>query len=318
MTRHLVTGCAGFIGSHLAEALIDAGHEVVGVDAFTDYYGRDRKQANLERLADEPHFRLVEADLASTPLEPLLEGVGGIFHLAGQPGVRQSWGDDFATYLRDNIRATQRVFEAAVARDVRVVFASSSSIYGDAEHYPTREDMPPRPLSPYGVSKLACEHLAHSYAAVHDLDAISLRYFSVYGPRQRPDMAFDRIASCLLEGRTFRLMGSGHQVRDFTYVDDVVDATMTAMERGGGGATYNVGGGSPTSLRDAISLCESICGRRLRIDRCPTATGDPPRTAADTSRIAADTGWQPHTSLEGGLAAQLAWRSARTPQPVGT
>lgn len=316
MSRYLVTGCAGFIGSHLAEALIEHGHEVVGVDAFTDYYRRELKLANLERLADEPHFELVEADLACAPLEPLLDGVSGICHLAGQPGVRQSWGDGFERYLRDNLHSTQRLFEAASGLAVRVVFASSSSVYGDAESYPTHEAVRPLPLSPYGVTKLACEHLARSYGAVQGLHAVSLRYFSVYGPRQRPDMAFDRIASCLYGGRAFPLMGTGRQVRDFTYVGDVVEATVAAMERAPAGATYNVGGGSPTSLRDAIRLCESIAERRLRIDRVPAANGDPPRTAADTSRIAADIGWQPRTALADGLASQLAWKSSHLTQPV--
>lgn len=307
MSRYAVTGCAGFIGSHLTEALLDRGQEVVGVDSFTAYYARERKVSNLSSVRDAAGFTLIEDDLSTRPLVPLISGVDGVFHLAAQPGVRESWGDGFTAYLRDNLHATQRVFQAAAECQVRVVFASSSSVYGDAESYPTHEDVRPLPLSPYGVTKLACEHLAQSYVAGMGLDVVCMRYFSVYGPRQRPDMAFQRLIAALLDGQPFPLLGTGRQVRDFTYVGDVVAATLSAMEHGRPGCIYNVGGGSPTSLVDAIRICERVTGRRAILEREPAARGDARRTTADVSRIGSELGWRPRTSLPDGLAKQVAW-----------
>ncbi|MGH3005918.1 MAG: NAD-dependent epimerase/dehydratase family protein [Gaiellaceae bacterium] len=306
MRRYLVTGSAGFVGSHLAEALLERGHEVVGVDAFTDYYAREVKEANLERARARPGFTFAERDLADGELEPLVEGVDGVFHLAAQPGVRGSWGGTFAIYVRENILATQRLFEAAARANVRVVMASSSSVYGNAEAYPTREDASPRPVSPYGVSKLACESLAQTYSDSFGLEVVALRYFTVFGPRQRPDMAFSRIISALLGGGPFRVFGTGEQSRDFTYVDDAVTATLAAMNGGQGSTVYNVGGGSETTLGEVIALCEGMVGRRLALRHEQAAAGDVRRTAADTSLIRAELGWSPRTSLEEGLAAQLA------------
>jgi nucleoside-diphosphate-sugar epimerase len=307
MSRYAVTGCAGFIGSHLTEALLDRGQEVVGVDSFTAYYARERKESNLSSVRDAAGFTLIEDDLSTRPLMPLISGVDGVFHLAGQPGVRESWGDGFTAYLRDNLQATQRVFQAAAECRVRVVFASSSSVYGDAESYPTHEDVRPLPLSPYGVTKLACEHLAQSYVAGMGLDVVCMRYFSVYGPRQRPDMAFQRLIAALLDGQPFPLLGTGRQVRDFTYVGDVVAATLSAMELGRPGCIYNVGGGSPTSLLGAIRICERVTGRRVILEREPAARGDARRTTADVSRIGSELGWRPQTPLPDGLAKQVAW-----------
>ena len=299
------------MGSHLAEALLERGHHVVGIDAFTDYYARGVKEANLERARARSGFTFVERDLADGELEPLFEGVDGVFHLAAQPGVRGSWGDTFAIYVRANILATQRLFEAAARAKVRIVMASSSSVYGNAEEYPTREDTSPRPVSPYGVSKLACESLAQTYSECFGLGVVSLRYFTVYGPRQRPDMAFSRIISALLGGDPFRVFGTGEQSRDFTYVDDAVAATLAAMNGGPGSAVYNVGGGSETSLGEVVALCERMAGRRLEVRHEPSAAGDVRRTAADTGLIRAQLGWTPQTSLEEGLTAQLeAARSA--------
>ncbi len=306
MPRYLVTGCAGFVGSHLAEALLGRSHEVVGVDSFTDYYAREVKEANLEQARPRPGFAFVEHDLADGELEPLLEGVDGVFHLAAQPGVRGSWGGTFAIYVRENILATQRLFEAAAQANVRIVMASSSSVYGNAEQYPTRENTSPRPVSPYGVSKLACESLAQTYSECFGLEVVALRYFTVYGPRQRPDMAFSRIISALLEGRPFRVFGTGEQSRDFTYVDDAVAATLAAMNGGQGRTVYNVGGGSETTLAEVVALCERLVGRRLELRHEPAAAGDVRRTAADTSLIRAELGWSPRIPLEEGLAAQLA------------
>jgi len=310
MSRHLVTGCAGFIGSHLCEALVADGHVVVGVDAFTDYYDRDVKERNINALRDADAFELVEADLVEADLDELLDGCDGVFHLAAQPGVRGSFGATFARYTRDNILATQRVFEATAAAGVRAVWASSSSIYGDAATHPTPEGTRPAPISPYGVTKLTCEHLAGAYAVSAGLDAVAMRYFTVYGPRQRPDMAFTRILRTLTTGGTFRVFGTGTQSRDVTYVADAVAATIAAMELGVPGAAYNVGGGSETSLAEAIALCERLAGRTLDVVHEPVATGDVRRTSADTSRAAGDLEWAPRMDLEEGLQNHLAWAAA--------
>src|SRR5262245_48889529 len=244
VSTYVVTGCAGFIGSHLSTALLNRGETVIGVDAFTDFYSREVKEENIESLRGHPGFRLLIADLNEIEIEDLIADAAGVFHLAAQPGVRGSWGDSFQVYARDNITATQRVLEAASRRNIRVVFASSSSVYGKAESYPTAEDVRPDPVSPYGVTKLTCENLARAYGLDFDLDSVALRYFTVYGPRQRPDMAFSRLISAVLNGHEFSIFGDGRQSRDFTYVDDAVSATLLAMELGATGAIYNVGGGS--------------------------------------------------------------------------
>ena len=295
--RFVVTGAAGFIGSHLAEALVGRGDDVVAVDAFTDYYDPALKEENAAGLD------VVRADLAEETLD--LEGVDGLFHLAGQPGVRASWGDDFGLYVRRNVLATQRLLEAAVPAGIRVVFASSSSIYGDAEAYPTSEETEPRPISPYGITKLACEHLLHAYRA----DAVTLRYFTVYGPRQRPDMFFTRVLNALADGSELALYGDGSASRSFTYVADAVEATIAAMERGSG--VYNVGGGSETTVSEAIALAERISGGTLDVRRVEAQAGDVRRTRADIERIRADLGWEPRTALEEGLRAQWDWASSR-------
>ena len=287
---------------------------MVGVDAFTDYYPRVIKESNVEAARKNPGLSVVEADLAEAMLAPLLDGVDGVFHLAAQPGVRGSWGDSFAVYVRDNILATQRLFEAAALVGTRVVVASTSSVYGNAETYPTREDTFPRPISPYGVTKLACESLARAYSECFGLETVVLRYFTVYGPRQRPDMAFARIISALLEERPFHVFGSGEQSRDFTYVADAVAATVAAMEAGRPGRIYNVGGGSEATLNEVIGLCEHLAKRHLAVRSEPPAAGDVRRTAADTSLIRSELGWSQRTSLEEGLAAQLAAAQATTLQ----
>lgn len=307
MSRYVVTGCAGFIGSHLVDVLVTRGDEVVGIDAFTDYYARETKERNLAPLRESGRFTFVEADLVEEPLEGHVEGAAGVFHLAAQPGVRGSWGESFARYVRDNLLATQRLLEGSAAAGARVVFASSSSIYGNAEAYPTPEGARPQPISPYGVTKLGCEHLAAAYASQAGADLIVLRYFTVYGPRQRPDMAFARIVRALATGTEFHVFGDGGQSRDVTYVGDAVEATLAAMGRAPAGAVYNVGGGTEASLADAIEILERLAGRRLDTRYEPVAAGDVRRTSADTSRIRSELGWAPATSLEQGLAAQLAW-----------
>jgi UDP-glucuronate 4-epimerase len=311
-SAYLVTGAAGFIGSHLCEALLERGDRVVGIDAFTDYYARSDKEANLGGLRERPGFELVEADLNSADLASLIDRTDGTFHLAGQPGVRGSFGETFSTYLSDNLMATQRVFETAGRAGKRVVYASSSSVYGNAKSYPTTERSPVRPVSPYGVTKLCCEHLADSYADVLDLDAIGMRYFTVYGPRQRPDMATERICRALLTGDRFEVFGTGEQSRDVTYVLDAVSATMALMDRAPGRGVYNIGGGSETTLREIIETCERLSGRRLDVSYGEPAAGDVRRTAADCSLIREHTGWQPRVTLDEGLQAQLD-RVAATP-----
>jgi len=303
--RYVVTGAAGFIGSHLAEALAAEGHEVVGVDSFTDYYDPELKEQNAAGLD------IVRADLAEDPLGELFAGAEGVFHLAGQPGVRASWGHDFEHYVRRNLLATQRVLEAAADMGVRVVFASSSSVYGDAERYPTPENAVPQPLSPYGITKLACEHLVRAYVRSGGLEAIVLRYFTVYGPRQRPDMAFTRMLHALAEGGAFEVYGDGSQSRGFTYVADAVAATVQAMGRAPAGAVYNVGGGSEASMLEAIAAAEQISGRTLEMRFLPVAVGDVRRTAADTTWIREALGWIPQVSLHDGLRAQWEWASSR-------
>ena len=300
--RYVVTGAAGFIGSHLLRALLERGDDAVGWDAFTDYYDPALKEKNARGLPVE------RVDLAEDELE--LDGFEGVFHLAGQPGVA-SFGGVFPVHVRQNMLASQRLFEAAAARNVRVLFASSSSVYGDAAAYPTPEDMIPRPLAPYGITKLACEHLARAYGSEFGLDVVTVRYFTIYGPHQRPDMAFTRMVSCLAEGRPFELYGDGTQSRSFTYVADAVEATLAAMERAGSAATYNVGGGTEVSMLEAIETLGRIAGRRLEVVRFPRREGDAARTAADTTRIRAELGWSPVTPLETGLAAQWRWAADR-------
>ncbi len=310
MPSALVTGCAGFIGSHLTEPLLAAGHTVLGVDCFNDNYARADKHANLVRALDFDGFRLVATDLVSADLDALLEPADVVFHLAGEPGVRASWGQRFDRYTHHNVGATQRLLEAARAHPgLRVVYASSSSVYGDAVSRPTREDTPPRPLSPYGVTKLAAEHLCLLYAAEHGVDTVALRYFSVYGSRQPPDMAFRRFCERALAGAPIELNGDGRQTRDFTYVADIVNATRAAATRGSG--VYNVGGGSSVSLNRALEVLASVAGRPLDVRRGERESGDVLDTGADIGRARTQLGFEPATVLEDGLAAEFAWVSER-------
>jgi nucleoside-diphosphate-sugar epimerase len=308
----VVTGCAGFVGSHLSERLVAEGFRVRGVDAFTSYYPRADKEANLAALAGEPGFELLELDLAAAPLERVVAGADLVFHLAAQPGVRASFGAGFADYVRDNVLATQRVFEAALDHGPRrVVWASSSSVYGDAAEYPCREGVtPPAPRSPYGVTKHTCEDLAEVYRA-RGLEPVGLRYFTVYGPRQRPDMAMRRLCEALLEGTAFLLYGDGSQSRDFTHVSDAVDATIRAGLARRPAPLYNVGGGEAATLAAVIAELESLAGRRAVLDRRDVQAGDVRRTGADT-RLARETlGWKPATALRDGLRSELDWVRAR-------
>jgi UDP-glucuronate 4-epimerase len=300
--RYLVTGAAGFIGSQLLRTLLELGHDATGWDAFTDYYDPALKEENARDLP------VARVDIAEDELD--LAGLDGVFHLAGQPGVA-SFGDVFPVYVRQNVLASRRLFEAAAEAGTRVVFASSSSIYGDAASYPTPEGTIPRPLSPYGITKLACEHLARAYGIEFGLDVVTVRYFTIYGPRQRPDMALTKIVNCLVEGRPFELHGDGAQSRSFTYVDDAVEATVLAMERGDSGGVFNVGGGEEVSMLEAIETLGRLSGRRLELVAAPRRLGDQRRTAADTTRIATALGWTASTPFAEGLAAQWRWAAAR-------
>lgn len=309
--RCLVTGVAGFIGARLAERLVELGHEVLGVDRFTDYYARELKEGNLARLLGEPRFSLSTADLATDDLRPLLSACEVVFHQAAQAGVRPSWGQSFEGYLRDNVLATQRLLEAARAhgRVRKLVYASSSSVYGDAEDVPMHESSRTAPHSPYGVTKLAAEHLCELYRRNFGLPTISLRYFTVYGPGQRPDMAFHRFIAAVLKGEAVRVHGDGEQTRDFTYVSDVVQANVEAME-GGAVGVFNIGGGSRVSLNEALGLLGELAGT-VRVERGEPQAGDVRHTWADTAAARSALGYVPRVPLREGLAAQVAWQSRR-------
>ena len=309
--RALVTGGAGFIGSHLSERLLSQGAEVVAIDCFTDYYPREIKERNLSALRGAPRYQFIEADLNQVELEPHLDRVTHVFHLAAQAGVRKSWGRDFQTYTTLNIDATQRLLEACVGKPIeRLVYASSSSVYGDAVEMPMREDAMVQPVSPYGVTKLAAEHLCNLYHVNHNVKTVSLRYFTVYGPRQRPDMGFNRFFSAILEGRPLAQYGDGLQTRDFTFIADIVTATANAAVRGTPGRVYNIGGGSRVSLRDVFEMLARVSGRPLKVDHQPPQKGDMRDTYADTSRARADLGFEPSVDLETGLAAMFKWMEA--------
>jgi nucleoside-diphosphate-sugar epimerase len=311
--RVLVTGVAGFIGSTLAEALLARGDRVRGVDCFTPYYDRSAKEANLASARSATGFELVEADLRTCDIAPLVDGVDVVFHQAAQPGVRLSWADGFADYDGHNVLATQRLLEAARAAEVqRVVYASSSSVYGNAPAHPTTEDDLPRPHSPYGVTKLAAEHLCNLYAANWGLSTVSLRYFTVYGPRQRPDMAFHRIVEAGLHGSAFPLFGDGSAVRDFTFVDDAVAANLAAADADcAPGTVVNIAGGGSITMTDLLALAGEVIGAPLAIDRQPPQAGDVERTGGTIDRAQRLLGWSPQTSLRDGFAAQVAWHRAR-------
>ena len=316
MPRSIVTGAAGFIGSHLADRLLALGHDVIGVDCFTDYYDRAVKEANIEEARTNARFQLLEDDLVTMDLPALLDGADYVFHQAGQAGVRPSWGAHFAGYLRNNIDATQRLLEAAKDAELtKFVFASSSSIYGDAKELPVTEETIPQPISPYGVTKLAAEHLCSLYAAIDSLPAISLRYFTVYGPRQRPEMAIQHFLSACRNGETVSMFGDGTQTRDFTFVGDIVEANVRAMEAPDS-AVINVCGGSRISLTDLLELLQETSGQPLDIKREPTAQGDAKHTFGDNSLAQRVLGFTPRTTLAEGVAAQWRWLSDSATGPA--
>jgi UDP-glucose 4-epimerase len=308
--RALVTGTAGFIGSHLSGLLLDRGAQVTGIDCFTDYYARSIKEANLAHSLGREGFRFVEARLQDADLRRLLDGVTHVFHLAAQAGVRKSWGRDFRTYTENNVDASQQLLESCVGLPIeRFVYASSSSIYGDNASIPMREDARPQPVSPYGVTKLAAEQLCYLYHVNHGVPTTSLRYFTVYGPRQRPDMGFHRFIRAALGQEPIALYGDGEQTRDFTFVADAVAATAAAGERGVPGRAYNIGGGSRVSINQVLEMIGQVAGRPLKVRREPAQLGDMRDTFADTTLAREDLGFAPSVSLEEGIKAEYRWLS---------
>jgi UDP-glucose 4-epimerase len=306
--KALVTGAAGFIGSTLAERLVRAGEDVVGIDCFTDYYPRAAKERNLSFLRTAPNFRFLEARIQDAELRSLLSDRTHVFHLAAQAGVRKSWGRDFDVYTTNNIEATQVLLEAAVGAPIeKLVYASSSSVYGDLVAMPMREDALPQPVSPYGVSKLAAEQLCYLYFVNFGVPTVSLRYFTVYGPRQRPDMGFHRFLRATIERTPTSLYGDGEQTRDFTYVDDAVSATIAAALKGVPGRVYNIGGGSRVSINHVLEIIGRVTGREPIVARDNAQKGDMRHTYADTDQAKADLDFRPSYDLERGLAAEFSW-----------
>lgn len=305
----LVTGAAGFIGSHLTEACLGRGWSVIAVDAFTDYYDPWIKRAQTDAFRQHAACRFLEGDLLEMDLAGLVGEVDVVFHLAAQAGVRASWGTGFDAYTRNNVTLTQRLLEAARAASLhRFVLASSSSVYGDAETLPTHEDVILRPVSPYGVSKLACESLAYLYWRSYGVPTVSLRYFTVFGPRQRPDMAFHRLLRAALEDEEFTVFGDGSQTRDFTYVADAVEATMSAGANGRSGCAYNIGGGSRRSMRHVFQLIEELAGRPLHLRFSDAQRGDATDTGAEIGRARRELGFAPAPGFREGLESQFDWQ----------
>src|SRR5262245_52071730 len=309
--RSMITGVAGFIGSHLAEKLLELGHEVVGVDKFLDNYARDFKNLNLSELVNHSSFKFINDDLVNIDLRQLLMQTDYIFHLAAQPGVRSSWGAEFSHYSHNNVLATQILLEACKQVKVRkFVYASSSSVYGDTDDLPMRESGGTRPVSPYGVSKLAAEHLCYLYWKGFGIPTVSLRFFTVYGPRQRPDMFFHILMHRLLLDEEIPLYDDGEQSRDFTYCSDIVDGLTAAAFYSGSGDVFNLGGGGEITLLKAIEMVEKISGRKIKLKRFDRQSGDVRRTRASLDLARKKLRYKPAILLEEGLVRQWEWISA--------
>ncbi len=311
--RMLVTGAAGFVGSHLVDALLARGDTVIGVDCFTPYYEPAAKRYNLAAAQENPRFTLVEADLREADTTAMLDSVDTVFHQAAQPGVRLSWSDGFSEYATHNVLATQRLLEAARDAEVRkIVYASSSSVYGNQDRYPTVETDLPRPYSPYGVTKLAAEHLCSLYAENWGVNTVALRYFTVFGPRQRPDMSIHRLCEAVGTGASFPRFGDGKQVREFTYVSDIVAANLLAGDADvAPGTAVNIAGGGEITLNELIAMVGDLAGISVTIEDHPAQAGDARRNGGATERAQKLLGWEPSVSLRDGISAQLAWHDDR-------
>jgi UDP-glucose 4-epimerase len=306
-----VTGAAGFIGSHLCERLLTLGHQVVGIDSFTDYYERARKEQNLAGAKANPDFTFEELDLVEAQLRGALRGASAVYHLAGQDGVRLGSGGQFDRYVRNNIIATQRLLEALKETPVdRLVFAGSSSVYGDAEMFPTKESALPRPVSPDGVTKLAAEHMTLLYAKNFGVPAVSVRYFTVFGPRQRPDMAFSRFMRALVDREAIEVFGDGEQTREFTYISDAIEGTLKAASADVTGQVFNLGGGSRSTINGVLATLEDISGLKAHKQMLPAVAGEPRHTGASINLARERLGWEPRVSLREGLTKQWEWFQA--------
>jgi UDP-glucose 4-epimerase len=306
MPTALVTGCAGFIGSHLVERLLESNNRVVGIDCFTDYYSPALKRANIARAAAQREFTLIEKDIVDMRSFPAVDYV---FHMAAQPGVRASWGTNFEVYLRNNVKATQNLLEFYKSQQIKkFIYSSSSSVYGDAP-LPMREDSLAKPVSPYGVTKLAAEHLCYLYWKNFNVPTISLRYFTVYGPRQRPDMAIHKFVKAVLTNEVISIYGDGTQTRDFTFISDVIDALALAAKTELCGEVFNVGGGSQISVNELVEEIERITEKSAEIDRTIAQKGDVKDTQADISKARNQLGWRPRLHISEGLKEYVKWYS---------
>lgn len=304
----IVTGAAGFIGSSLCERLLNQGFDVIGIDFFVNYYPRILKEKNIENLKKSTKFVFIEGDLLNIDLLSLISNSDYIFHHAAQAGVRASWGRDFSIYTENNIMATQRLLEVCKERNIaKFIFASSSSVYGDCPDIPMRENSIPSPVSPYGVSKLASEQLCYLYWKNFNVPVVSLRYFTVYGSRQRPDMAFNKFIKAILKDEEIIMYGDGEQTRDFTYIDDIVTANILAMNKGQNGKVYNIGGGSRVSLNTVIDMLTKVIGKTLKINRLERQKGDMEHTLADITKAKQELGYEPTVRLEKGLEKEYMW-----------
>ncbi|MEM4346992.1 MAG: GDP-mannose 4,6-dehydratase [Candidatus Altiarchaeota archaeon] len=306
--RCFVTGCAGFIGSHIVEKLLDLGHEVIGIDCFTDYYARKIKESNIEKAKQNRNFKFIEANILNLNLKKILSNIEYIFHEAAQGGVRKSWGKDFEIYTQNNILATQKLLEACKELKIKkFIYASSSSVYGDVKKFPMKENSITKPISPYGVSKLAAENLCQLYWKNFSVPCISLRYFTVYGPRQRPDMAFHKFIKAILLGKNFEVYGSGEQTRDFTFVSDIVEANILAMNSNAEGEIFNIGGGSRISINEIIKILEEITNRKADVSYIEKQKGDMADTIADISKARKILGYKPKVKIKEGLKKEVEW-----------
>jgi len=310
--KAVITGVAGFIGSHLAKELLARGWEITGIDAMTDYYARAEKEEHLKDLFSFKRFTFIEGNILEIEWANSLKEVEVVFHLAAQPGVRASWGETFAEYTTNNVLATQVLLEhCAGAKLKKLIYASSSSVYGDAETLPTPETALPRPTSPYGVTKLAGEHLCYLYWRNFEVPCVSLRYFTVYGPGQRPDMAFRKLFERLLHGGAFHVYGDGRQTRDFTYIDDIVNGTILAWERGAPGEVYNLGGGSRISLNEVLAIAAELTGKTPLVEYRESQKGDVRNTAAGIGKARRELKYEPVVAIAEGLQQQWQWACER-------